>query len=106
MLTIIEKIAEERIRAAMKRGDFEELPGHGVPIDLRDYFKSPPHLRIVHHLLKNYGITSQEVELNKEISSLRDKLTGTNSDTERNSIKKQILSKSLQLQILLERYRK
>ena len=106
MLTIVETIAEQRIREAMERGDFENLPGRGKPIDLSDYFKSPPHLRVVHHLLKNYGITPQEVELNKEISELKNMLSHTKVKTDKIRLLKQISSKSLQLQIMLERSKK
>jgi hypothetical protein len=41
-----EHIAENRIREAMKRGEFDGLPASGKPIDLDEYFKVPGHLRL------------------------------------------------------------
>ena len=32
------RIAERRIKEAMSRGEFENLPGAGKPLDLEDYF--------------------------------------------------------------------
>ena len=34
-----ERIAENRIREAMRDGRFDDLAGRGRPIDLEDYFK-------------------------------------------------------------------
>ncbi len=51
----VEKIAEEKIQAAMENGEFDNLPGRGKPVDLREYFNAPAHLRAAFSLLKNAG---------------------------------------------------
>lgn len=55
MIAAIAIVAEERIRAAMKNGDFQNLPGQGLPLDLAQDANIPPELRMAHKLLKNGG---------------------------------------------------
>ncbi|MGH9147546.1 MAG: DnaJ family domain-containing protein, partial [Vicinamibacterales bacterium] len=39
------RIAENRIREAIDRGEFENLPGAGQPVNLEEYFSTPDDLR-------------------------------------------------------------
>jgi hypothetical protein len=39
------KIAEARIREAMERGEFDDLPGKGRPLVLEDLSRVPEDLR-------------------------------------------------------------
>ncbi len=55
MLYAISVIAEERIRQAQERGEFDDLPGRGGPLDLEDGAHVPPDLRMAWRLLKNGG---------------------------------------------------
>ncbi len=52
-----EKGIEAIIREAMERGEFNDLPGEGKPIDLSVYFNTPQDVRLVFSLLKNAGNT-------------------------------------------------
>jgi hypothetical protein len=65
-----ETIAENRIREAMERGDFDRLPGSGKPIDLDEYFRAPGELRMAYAILKSAGCLPEEVELLNEIAAL------------------------------------
>ncbi|MFN4197084.1 MAG: DUF1992 domain-containing protein [Caldimicrobium sp.] len=64
------KIAEEKIREAIERGDFDELQYKGKPIEIKDNPFVPEELRIVYRILKNAGFIPKEVELRKEILEL------------------------------------
>ena len=68
---MFDRIVEAIIKDAMERGDFDNLPGKGKPIDLSEYFETPEEIRLAHSLLKNAGMTSREVDLLKEIARLR-----------------------------------
>ena len=46
---------EAAIREAMERGDFDNLPGKGKPLDLSDWENTPVHLRMSYSVLKNAG---------------------------------------------------
>lgn len=71
---VSEIIAEERIREAMERGEFANLPGAGKPLRLEDDSMIPGDLRLAYKVLKNAGCIPPELELRKEIIALRDLL--------------------------------
>lgn len=99
----IEKIAEEKIKAAMENGEFDNLPGRGKPLDLRDYFAAPAHLRMAFSLLKNAGIVPEEVRLKKEIEELRERRNVAREETEIARLNREINQKTVWLNMLLER---
>lgn len=56
-------ISEARIREAIKKGEFNDLPGFGKPLVMQDLSFLPPELRVAYIILKNAGfldIDSQE----------------------------------------------
>ena len=82
-LLAFEIVAEERIREAMERGEFDNLPGAGRPLALDDDSMIPPELRVAYKILKNAGCLPAEVELRKEIVTLRDLLRAVTDEDER-----------------------
>ena len=48
-----EKIVEQRIKEAMEKGEFDNLPGKGRPIPLEDDSHVPEDLRLAYKVLKN-----------------------------------------------------
>ena len=73
-MEIFAKIAEQRIREAIERGEFDNLEGRGKPLDLRDESGVPEDLRMAYKILKNAGCLPEELELRKEVMNLRDLL--------------------------------
>ncbi|BAU23505.1 molecular chaperone DnaJ [Caldimicrobium thiodismutans] len=68
--SIFKKLAEERIREAMERGEFNDLELKGKPVELKEDPFVPEELRIAYRMLKNAGFLPKEVELRKEIAEL------------------------------------
>jgi hypothetical protein len=68
-LAALERIAEQRIREALERGELDNLPGSGKPIDLEDDRHLPEDLRLAYKILKNADCLPPELELKKEISN-------------------------------------
>ena len=66
-MLLIDSLAEERIEAAIRRGDFEQLPGSGQPLQLDDDSAVPETLRAGYRLLKNSGCLPPELLLRNEI---------------------------------------
>ncbi|HOH09159.1 MAG TPA: DUF1992 domain-containing protein, partial [bacterium] len=64
-------IAEQRIAAAMERGEFDNLPGQGQPLAAEDLSGVPEDLRMAYKVLKNAGCLPPEIELSNEVESLR-----------------------------------
>ena len=67
-------MVEEKIREAQRSGTFDNLLGKGEPLELEDLSSVPEDLRMAYHLLKNAHVLPPEMELRKDIYSLRDLL--------------------------------
>ncbi len=78
-----QRIAERRIQDAMERGEFDNLPGVGKPLDLGTNPFVPTELRMAYKVLKNAGVVPQEVETHNEIRSLEAMLAGMEDEAER-----------------------
>lgn len=74
---------EKRIQEAIARGEFDNLPGKGKPLDLRAWEKTPPHLRMGYTLLKNAGMAPVEVQAKQEIAEIREQLADTEDPEEK-----------------------
>lgn len=75
-----EAIAEQRIRDALARGEFDNLPGAGKPLQLDDDSMIPEDQRLAYRILKNAGYVPEEVENRREIASLQRVLPNLDGD--------------------------
>ena len=97
----LERLAENRIREAMREGVFDNLPSRGA-IDLEEYFKLPAELRMAYSVLKSAGIVPEEVELLREIARLESALTAARDEHEGASLRRAIADTRLKLDLALE----
>lgn len=58
---MLEFIAERRIAEALAKGELDELPGAGKPLELDDDALIPEELRMAYRILKNAGYAPEEV---------------------------------------------
>jgi hypothetical protein len=96
-----EKLAEEKVREAIERGEFEGLSGEGRKIDLTEYFNTPSEFRVGFSLLKANKFVPGEVRLLREIADLREEIGGCGGGNE--TLEKLLNRKRMALKILLER---
>ncbi len=82
-MDIFSKIAEQRIREAIEKGEFRGLKNMGKPISFEDETWVPEDLRVAFRVLKNSGCIPPELELRKEVLSLRDLISTIDDDKER-----------------------
>jgi hypothetical protein len=82
-MEIFLKIAEQRIREALEKGEFADLRGKGKPLEFEDETWIPEDLRPMYRVLKNAGCIPEELELRKEIISLREMIGTIDDDKER-----------------------
>jgi hypothetical protein len=102
-MDFLAKIAEQKIREAMERGEFDNLPYHGKPLKLDDLTGVPAHLRMGYKILKNAGILPEEMQLKKEIVSLQDLLDACYDAIERSTIERQMNEKVLRYNMMMEK---
>jgi hypothetical protein len=102
-MTWIERVAESRIREAMERGEFDDLPLAGKPLRLESNAFVPEDLRLAYKLLKDAGYLPPEMELRKEILSLKELLATVEDDAERSKLGRRINDLILRLNLLAKR---
>ena len=78
-----QRIAERRIKDAIKDGVFDNLPGAGKPLELEDDSHIPEDLRLAYKVLKNANFVPPEVSLRKEIVKTEDLLAGMEETKEK-----------------------
>jgi hypothetical protein len=99
-------LAESKIRAAMARGEFDGLPGHGNPLLLEDLSRVPAELRMGFKLLRNAGCLPPELEAHKEVARLGSLIAATGDAQERARLSRLRADAELRYQLLVERRRR
>ena len=102
-MSFAERLAEQKILEAQRKGDFDDLPGKGKPLQIEDQSWIPEDLRIGYHVLKNAHVLPPEAELIKDINTLQDLLKHVEDDGERSALAKSIQWKMIHLDILKRR---
>ncbi len=103
---LFEKLAEEKIREAMDRGEFDNLSNQGQPLDLDAYFATPADVRLGYSVLKSAGCAPEEVELRREIEALKTRLSNCSREDERERLKRELDGKTLKLNLLADSNRR
>jgi hypothetical protein len=98
---------EQRILLAIKRGEFDDLPGSGKPLDLEDDRLIPEELRLAHRILKNAGYVPKEIQLFNQLAQLEMQCVGRDEVGDAIALKKlriirdQIEASNSRLSVLL-----
>jgi hypothetical protein len=69
-MPLFEHLAEQKIAEAVARGELDDLPGSGRPLDLDDDALVPEDLRLACRILKNAGLVPPEVEALRQLRDL------------------------------------
>jgi hypothetical protein len=102
-MDFLERIAEEKIREALARGELDSQHLAGKPLPLESNGLVPEDLRIAHKLLKDAGYLPPEMELQKEIVNLKDLLASVGEQPERARLARRINDLVLRLNLLTKR---
>ena len=100
---LFQRLAEQRILEAQRKGEFEDLPGKGKPLELEDLSWVPDELRIGYMVLKNAHVLPPEAELLKDIHTLEDLLKHVEDEGQRKSLAKRLQWKAIRLDMLKRR---
>jgi hypothetical protein len=102
---MFDKLVEQKIREAMRAGEFDRLEGAGRPINLDAYFSTPEELRAGYAVLKNAGVVPVEAQLLREINELKEKLEACRDEAERERLRRSVNGLTLKYRLLVEHYR-
>jgi hypothetical protein len=95
-----ERIVEQRIKEAMEKGEFDDLPGKGKPLPLEDDSHVPEDFRLAYKLLKNADCLPPELLEKKEIFQMEDMLSAIPDEKERYKLIKKINFKIMKLNMM------
>lgn len=70
MLGAFNELVEQRIRDAMRNGEFDGLPGQGRPLPPEDDAMVPEDLRVAWRILKNAGFVPPQVQALRDVNAL------------------------------------
>ena len=102
-LSFVEALAEQRILEAQRKGEFDDLPGKGKPLEIEDLSQVPEDLRMGYKILKNARVLPPEAELIKDIHILEDLLKHVEDEGERKALTKSVRWKMIHLDMLKRR---
>ncbi len=102
-MLFLEVLAERKIREAMERGEFANLPGAGKPLRLEDDSMIPEDLRVAYKILRNAGCIPPELEVRKEIITLRDLLRSIEDEEARRDTIRELNYRLLKLGVMGKR---
>ena len=100
------RMAESKIRSAIARGEFDDLPGHGKPLQLEDLSRVPAELRMGYKLLRTAGCLPPELEARKDAARLGALLAATGDPEERARLSRLRSDALLRYQVLADRRRR
>ena len=83
MIPGFNKIVEERIRKAQKKGEFDNLEGTGEPLNLSEDQAVAEELRLAYKILKNADCLPPEIEIKKEIQQTEELLADMTDTSEK-----------------------
>ena len=95
-----QKIAEKKIKEAVKKGQFDDLPGAGEPLKMEDDSNIPEDLRLAYKILKNADCLPPELQLKKDIRQMEDMLESIPDEKEKYRQIKRINYKVMQLNMM------
>jgi hypothetical protein len=86
---VFDQIGERKIAEAIARGELDDLPGAGRPLELDDDSHVPEDLRAAYRILRNAGYAPPEVQALNQIAQL-ERLVSDVPENERLRVLKKI----------------
>ena len=102
-MNIMERIAEVKIREALERGDFNNLENAGKPLIFEDETWIPEDVRLTYRVLRNAGCVPPELELHRDIVTMKSLLGTIDDDAERIKKLRELNFKMLRFNVMRKR---
>jgi len=99
----LDHLAEQKLAAAIRAGEFQKLPGFGKPLALEDLSGLDAELRASYLLLKGANVLPEEMVLRKELLSLGDLLRACEDGAERTALERRRTQLLLRYELLRRR---
>ncbi|MED1740195.1 DUF1992 domain-containing protein [Bacillus swezeyi] len=90
-------ISEDKIKQAIKDGEFDGLPGMGKPLKKDEAAHIPENLRMAYRVMKNAGMAGDEGALKKELMTIDDLISKCTDENERERLMRRKTENQLKL---------
>uniref|UniRef100_E1TAF5 DnaJ-like, subfamily C, containing protein n=1 Tax=Burkholderia sp. (strain CCGE1003) TaxID=640512 RepID=E1TAF5_BURSG len=100
-MRLLDALVEQRIAAAAARGELDDLPGAGAPLNLDEDALVPEEVRVANRILKNAGFVPPALE---QLRALRDLQTELNAVSDKDT-RCRLQARMLALDMALESLR-
>jgi hypothetical protein len=102
-MDLLHRVAETKIREAIARGEFDDLPGSGRPLVLDDLSRVPPHLRVAYKVLRNANVLPPELELRRQLSAIEDEIDAASDESHLRALRRRHALTELNYRVMMER---
>jgi hypothetical protein len=99
-MKLLDALVEQRIAAAAARGEFDDLPGAGLPLDLDDDVFVPEEVRVANRILKNAGFVPPAAEQLRALRDLQNELNAVSDRATRCRLQAKMLALDMALESL------
>ena len=73
---MLDFLAEKKLAEAVSRGELDDLPGQGRPLELQEDLLVPEELRLAYRILKNAGYVPPEIKAANKLTLLKARVEG------------------------------
>ncbi|MEH7251408.1 DnaJ family domain-containing protein [Neobacillus niacini] len=96
------RIAEDKIKEAIKKKDLDNLPGMGQPLELKDDFPGmSEEWKMAYRVLKNAGYSPEDVK--NEIFKIEELLQDVTDEEAKKPLQAKLKKKRMELERMLEK---
>ena len=99
-MKLLDALVEQRIAAAAARGEFDDLPGAGAPLEFDDDLLVPEEVRIANRIMKNAGFVPPAIEHLRALHDLQDEFDKVADPAARCRIQAKMLALDMALESL------
>ena len=93
---------EAQVRAARERGELDDLPGRGKPLQLDEFDHLPSEKRFAALLMRSMRELPVALALVREIRAFRELIEHCHSDAEREQLRSKVQQKLMELDAALK----
>jgi hypothetical protein len=99
-MKLLDALVEQRISAAAARGEFDNLPGTGEPLEFDDDALVPEEVRVANRIMKNAGFVPPAVEHLRALCDLQSEACGSEDPATRRKLQAKMLALDMALESL------
>ena len=99
-MKLLDALVEQRIAAAAARGELDDLPGAGSPLELDDDLLVPEEVRVANRILKNAGFVPPAVEQLRALRDLEEEIAKVGDKTAQCRLRARLLALDMALESL------